>query len=442
MDDLIVDRLDELICAARAAGADGADVRASRSEGMSVKVRNGKLETVQRQESESWSLRLWVGARSASQTSIDLKTRSERHALIERTLFMARSAPEDPFNGLAPPGVFADVGDEDAAELQLFDTTELEAAELEDLARIAEVAALEVAGVTNSTGATASAGASRTCHVTSEGLVLRRRGSSFGVNVSVIAGRGDAMQTDGFGRTSIWRADLPTPESIGREAGLRAVAHLGTRKCRSGRAPVIFERRTAMQLLGPFLTATSGQAIARGASFLKDRLGERVFASGITILDDPAVVRGLGSDLADNEGVGSKYSVLVDDGVLTEWRLDLASARKLELAPNGYGGRGSYNLTLSPGSKSLPSLMADAQNGLLVTGMFGPSINIQSGDWSAGVSGVWFEDGEPVHPVNETTVAGSLLDFYKRIVPGSDLLIHSASNAPSLLVDGVMIAGL
>ena len=442
MADPFENRLDELITAARAAGADAAEAQAVRSDGTSVSVRHGKLETVQRAESEFWFLRLWVGARSASQISIDLRGPSERNILIERTLLMARSAPEDPYSGLAPAALIGATDDAALARLELYDPAEVDAGVLEDWARAAEAAALEISGVTNSEGGSASAGAFQSCHVTSEGFVGRRRASSFGLSVTVIAGAAGAMEIDGYSRTTRWKADMPTPQAIGREAALRTVARVGARKCRSTRAPVIFERRIAMQLLMPFLAATSGQAIARGASFLRTRSGERVFAPRIRIVDDPTVVRGLGSDFVDGEGLPSRYAVLVDDGVLTGWRLDLASARQLRLTPNGYAGRTHYNLTLMPGQASLATLMTDAGDGLLITGMFGPSLNIQTGDWSAGVNGIWFEKGEPAHPVNETTVAGSLSDIYARLVPGSDLLIEGPANSPSLLVDGVTIAGL
>jgi PmbA protein len=433
--------IDDLIAAARRAGADAAEVRVSRSENTSVAVRLGKLEAVQREEPESWSLRVWVGARSASLTSIDLSAKSARQALVERTLFMARAAPEDPYGGLAPAEIVRSTTEDDAGALQQFDPTELNAAELEDMARAAEAASLAVKGVTNSGGGRASAGTSRQWHVTSKGLVNRWRRSSFGLSVSAIAEADGAMETDGYGRAALWRADLPSAESIGVEAGGRAVARVGSRKLASIRAPVIFERRIAMMLLGPFLGAVNGARVARGASFLQRRLGECVFTRGLRILDDPAVIRGLGSRLVDSEGVPTQSRALIDDGVLTGWMLSVASARQLGLTPNGYAS-GPSNLTLAPGTASLSDLMAEAGDGLLVTHMFGPSLNAESGDWSAGVGGVWFQKGQASYPVSEITVAGSLPDFYARLIAGADLKIEGAANSPSLLVDAVAIAGL
>ncbi len=444
MDNALENQLHDLVAAARRAGADAAEARASRGEQTSVTVRFGKIETVQREEPEGWGLRVWVGARSASLSSIDLGAKDARDALVERTLFMARSALEDPYGGLAPAQIVRSTAEDDAeAALQLYDSTELNAAELTDMARAAEAGALAVQGVANSNGSQASAGVYQQWHVTSEGFVGRRCRSGFGHSISVIAGSGadGAMESGAYGQNTLWREDLAAPWSIGAEAGRRAVARVGSRKLASTRAPVIFERRMAMGILRPFLGAIDGAAVARGSSFLQRRLGERVFAPGIRLMDDPTVVRGRGSRVVDGEGVPTTPRALIDDGFLTSWMLSVSSARQLDLSPNGYGGTGPSNLTLEPGAASLTELMAGAGDGLLITGMFGPSLNGQTGDWSAGVDGFWFENGEIAYPVSEITVAGSLPDFYARMVVGADLRIEDAANAPSLLIDAVTIGG-
>jgi len=251
------------------------------------------------------------------------------------------------------------------------------------------------------------------------------------------------------GRSTRWQSDLPPPEVIGAEAGKRAAQRLGARKIASTTAPVIFENRLAASLMGPLIGAVSGPSIARGVSFLKDKLGQPVFAKGTLITDDPHRLRGLGSSPFDDEGVANGPVKLVDDGVLTTWLLNTASARQLGLATTGHASRGlagppgvgPSNLTLQPGTRDQAGLMADAGKGLLVTSMFGPSLNGNTGDWSVGCSGFWFEDGQIAYPVNEITVAGNLIDIYARLVPGSDLEIRGSSNAPSLLVDGLAIAG-
>ncbi|HKP79839.1 MAG TPA: metallopeptidase TldD-related protein, partial [Phenylobacterium sp.] len=257
------------------------------------------------------------------------------------------------------------------------------------------------------------------------------------------------METGYDGRSVRWQEDLPSPESLGTEAGQRAAGRLGARKIASTTAPVIFENRLAGSLMSPLIGAISGPSIARGTSFLKDKLGQQIFAKRIYLVDDPHRPRGLGSAPFDDEGVANQKRNLIEDGVLTTWLLNSSSASQLGLTTTGHASRGlagppgvsTSNLTLQPGDKDQAALMKDAGAGLLVTSMFGPSLNGNTGDWSVGCSGFWFENGEVAYPVNEITVAGNLLDIFGRIVPGSDLEIRGSSNAPSLLVDALAIAG-
>jgi PmbA protein len=285
--------------------------------------------------------------------------------------------------------------------------------------------------------------------VTRPGYAGVHRASGFSLGASAIAGDEDGMESGYEGRSVRWQADLPAPDAIGAEAGRRAAARLGARKIASTTAPVIFENRLAASLMGPLIGAISGPSIARGTSFLKDKLGQAVFARGVSITDDPHRPRGLGSAPFDDEGVANGLRAIIDDGVLTTWLLNSSSARQLGLSTTGHASRGLAgppgvgvsNLTLQPGDRDQAQLMRDAGEGLLVTSMFGPSLNGNTGDWSVGCSGFWFEGGEPAYPVAEITVAGNLIDIYGRLVAGSDLEIRGSSNAPSLLVDGLAIAG-
>jgi PmbA protein len=285
--------------------------------------------------------------------------------------------------------------------------------------------------------------------VTSDGFSGLHRASGFSVGASAIAGDDEGMETGYDGRSVRWQADLPAAEAIGGEAGRRAAARLGARKIASTTAPVIFENRLAASLLSPLIGAISGPSIARGTSFLKDKLGQPVFAKGIQVTDDPHRLRGWGSSPFDDEGVENGPLSLIDDGVLTTWLLNSSSARQLGLATTGHASRGlagppgvsTTNLTLLPGARSRAELMADAKSGLVITSMFGPSLNGNTGDWSVGCSGFWFEDGEMAYPVSEITVAGNLIDIYARLVPGADLEIRGSSNAPSILVDALAVAG-
>lgn len=258
------------------------------------------------------------------------------------------------------------------------------------------------------------------------------------------------MERGGEGRTARWIEDLPGPEEIGRLAGERAVRRVGARKIGSRTATVIVENRIAASMLSAFVGAISGAAVARGVSFLKESLGKPVFAPHLTITDDPFRPRGLSSTPFDDEGVQVARRAIVDRGVLTTWLLNSASARQLGLESTGHASRGlagppgtsAHNLHVEPGALDLNGLMGAAGEGLLVTAMFGPSLNANTGDWSAGVSGFWFEKGEIAYPVTEITIAGALPEIYQRLVPGSDLEFRGSINAPSLMAEGVAIAGL
>ena len=438
-------QLHEAVAAALKAGADAAEAVFAERQSLSIGVREGALEEVEREESRDLGLRVFIGARQATVSGSDISAEGRRK-LIERAVAMARLAPEDPYAGLAPrdrlaTGPFPD--------LDLYDGVEPSPEHFEILARDAEAAARSIAGVTNSDGGSASWSTGSWAMATSDGFHGLHRASSFSLSASAVAGEGSGMERGGEGRTTRHAADLPGAGAIGLEAGKRAVQRLNARKIASTTAPVIFENRLAMSLIGPMIGAISGPAVARGVSFLKDRLGRKLFADGVRISDDPHRVRGLGSSPFDDEGVANRAMNIIDDGVLTTWLLNTSSARQLGLETTGHASRGlagppgvaPCNLTVEPGARDLAGLMADAKDGLLITSMFGPSLNGNTGDWSVGCSGFWFENGEVAYPVAEITVAGNLIDIYGRLVPGSDLELRGASNSPSLLVDGLAIAG-
>ena len=437
--------LHDIVSAAKRAGADVAEAAMSERRALGVTVRLGELEEVEREESRDLGLRVFVGHRQAVVSGSDLSS-GARAKLVERAVAMARVAPEEPYAGLAPEAALARGP---APDLDLYDPSDFSAEALEQQAQTAENAVRAVEGVTNTDGASASWSHGGWALVTSGGFKGEVTASSFSLSASAIAGEGSGMERGGEGRATRHAADLPSPEAVGAEAARRAVARLGARKIESRKAAVIFDNRQAGSLIGPFIGAISGPAVARGVSFLKDKLGRSVFSSAVTLVDDPFRPRGLGSAAFDDEGVRVERRALVQDGVVTTWLLNSSAARQLGLQTTGHASRGlagppgvsTHNLTLQPGSASLEQLMADADEGLLVTSMFGPSLNANTGDWSAGVSGVWFESGAPAYPVTEITVAGNLLDIYARLVPGSDLEIRGANNAPSLLVDGLAIAG-
>ena len=438
--------LHDLITAATKAGADAAEAVLASRQSLSIGVRMDALEEVEREEARDLGLRVFVGKRQAVVSGSDI-SKAAQVKLVERAVAMARLAPEDPYASLADPALLAPAPHRD---LDLYDPTEPSAETLEAKARAAEQAALAVKGVTNSDGGSAAWSSTEWQFMTSADFYGEHKASGFSVSASVIAGEGAQMERGGEGRSTRWQSDLPSPPDIGLEAGRRAVARLGARKIASTTAPVIFENRLATSLFGPLIGAISGPSVARGVSFLKDKLGQAVFSPGVRISDDPFRLRGLGSSPFDDEGVIGKPLNLIEDGVLTSWLLNTASGKQLGMASTGHASRSmagppgvsTHNLTVHPGTRDLDGLMQDAKTGLLVTSMFGPSLNANTGDWSIGVSGLWFENGEAAYPVTEITVAGNLIDIYARLVPGSDLEIRGAANSPSILIDAMAIAGL
>ncbi len=444
MTDTPADLIQNLLKKTLANGATAADARLEESASLSVEVRNGELEGVEREESRGVALRAFVGQRQANVSATDLSPAS-LEALCERVVLMAKQAPEDPYCGLADRSEIAS----DIADLDLECDDHADAAELERRAKEAEAAALAIKGVKQSDHAGANWGRGQTWLAATNGFAAHRASGSTSLAVVAIAEKDGNMERDYEFRTVRRLADLPSPESIGRIAADRAVARMSPRKVASQTAPVIYENRLAARLLGAFVGAVTGPAIARGVSFLKDKVGEQVFSDSINIIDEPGIVGGYGSRAFDGEGRPVQTTSVVKDGVLTQWLLNGPSAKQLGLNPNGFAssafgdtpGVSTSNLNIQPGPKSLDQLMAEAGEGLLVTDMFGPSLNPNTGDYSVGVSGFWIENGQRAYPVSEVTVAGDLPSMFLRLVAGADLEIRSSTNAPSLLIPEMSIAG-
>jgi PmbA protein len=308
---------------------------------------------------------------------------------------------------------------------------------------------MAVKGVTNSEGGGASFSRSAVALATSTGFYGRYAGTSHSLGVAVLAGEGTGMERDHDFAMARHGGDLESAALVGARAGARAVERLNPRKVKSQSVPVVFDPREAASLVGHFAGAISGAAIARGVSFLKDRLNQQVFASGIRIVDDPHRVRGLRSKPFDGEGVANRRSALIDDGRLTSWLLDCASARQLGLATTGHAARGTggppspstTNLYLEAGKLSPKELMADIRQGFYVTELMGMGVNGVTGDYSRGAAGFWIENGEIAYPVSEVTLAGKLADIFRNLTPASDLTYRTALNAPSCLVEGMTVGG-
>lgn len=437
--------LEDLVRAARRAGADEADGLLVDGRSISVTCRNGKLETLEQAEGGDIGLRVLVGRQQAIVSSGD-RSKDALHTLVERAVAMARTVPEDRFAGLAAPSELA----RNIPEIDGFDPTEATADQLVRMARAAEEAACAVKGITNSEGADASWGISTVTLVASNGFEHSYRTSGSSLSVSVIAGQGsDGMERDYDWSSAVWLSDLADPRSVGRKAGERAVRRLGARKVKTCKVPVVFESRVARGLVGTLCGAINGASVARGTSFLKDCLGKAVFAPGIQITEDPHRPRGLRSRPVDAEGLPTVRRSLVDDGILTTWVMDLGAARQLGLKSTGHAVRGVSgppapgvsNVWMEAGSLSFDAMLHQVGTGLLVTDMFGQGVNMVTGDYSRGCSGFWIENGSIAFPVSEITIAGNLKDMFRTLTPADDLQILQGTDSPSVCVEEMTIAG-
>jgi len=435
---------ERLVAAARRAGADAADAIAERGVSQSVEVRDGTVEASERSEGDNMGLRVLVGRRQAVVSTNDLG--GDIGELAARAVAMARAAPEDKFAGLADRDLLVKA----VPDLDLLDPQLPSVTHLEETARAAEAAGLAVKGVTKSGGASASAGIGGMVLATSTGFSGAYLGSRHGISMQAIAGEGTGMEQDYDFSSALHAADLTAPAEIGRTAGERAVRRLNPRKVATKRVPVVFDPRIAGSLIGHLASAINGSAIARKTSFLKDRLSEQIFASGIRVIDDPLRRRGLRSHPFDAEGVAGKRRALVDDGRLMSWILDSATARELGLESTGHAQRGvsstpspgASNLHLEPGRASPALLIADIEEGLYVTNLIGMGANMVTGDYSRGASGFWIEHGELTYPVSEITIAGHLDDIFRSLMPANDLAFRYGINAPTVRVEGLTVAGV
>lgn len=439
------ERAADLVARARAAGADAADAVFAADQSLSVSVRMGALEDVERSESEELGLRVFVGRRSASVSTSDLSSAS-LDMLVERVVAMAKEAPEDQWAGLAPEDRLLRGN---APQLDLDDGAQVDPAGLKARALAAEEAARSVPGVTNSEGASAGASRSVMTLATSHGFTGGYAQSSHGLSASVLAGGEGGMERDHAYHSVRHAAMLEAPEQVGRRAGERAVARVDPARIPSGAMPVVFDRRVSAGLLGHFLGAIGGGAITRKTSFLLDCLGKQIFARGVTIWDDPHRPRGLRSRPFDGEGLPVQPRKLVDAGMLETWLLDSASARQLGLEPTGHAARGiggapgaaPANLYMEAGHVPAATLVGEIDYGVLVTELIGQGVNGVTGDYSRGAAGFLIEKGEITRPVSEITIAGNLKDMFRALTPANDLEFRYGINAPTLRIDGMTIAG-
>ena len=434
----------QLLDAAKAAGADGADAMLARGHSTNISLRLGNVEASERSEDFDVGLRIFIGQRTASISTSQLDVKNIAN-MAERAVAMAKVAPEDPFVRLATDAEIT----KSIPDLDIFDDTMPDADRLKDRAAAAEEAALSHSGIKTSDGAEAGHGIVDVLIGTSNGFLAGYKRSSHGVSTLVIAEKDGQMERDYDYSSAVYESDLQPAEEVGNSAATRTLARLGARKPETGKFPVIYDRRVAASLVGTLATAINGANISRGTSFLKDSLGKQIARAGLNFIDDPLRPRGLGSRLFDAEGLAASRRVMVDDGILTGWFLDLASAAKLGMTPTGNARRGvgsapspgASNFYIDNSTISRDDLIANIDEGLLITEMIGSSIDMITGDYSRGAGGFWISKGEITHPITEATIAGNLRDMFMQMTAANDIDLRDSIASPSLYLESLMVAG-
>ncbi len=433
-----------MLNAAKVAGADGADAILARGQSTNISLRLGNVEASERSEDFDIGLRVFIGQRTASISTSQLDSENITN-LAERAVAMAKLAPEDPFVRLATDSELT----KSFPDMDMFDDTIPDTDRLKDRAFAAEDAALSQRGIKTSDGADASHGIVDVLIGTSNGFLAGYRRSSHGVSTVVIAEKDGQMERDYDYSSAVYESDLEPADEVGKNAAVRTLARLGARKPITGQFPVIYDRRVAASLVGTMASAINGANITRGTSFLKDSLGKQVASKGLRFIDDPLRPRGLGSRLFDGEGLAVSQRVMIDDGVLTGWFLDLASAAKLSMTPTGNARRGlgsapspgTSNFYIENSTISRDDLIAGIDEGFLITEMIGSSVDMITGDYSRGAGGFWISKGKIAQPITEATIAGNLKEMFLQITAANDSDLRDSLASPSLYLGGMMIAG-
>jgi PmbA protein len=436
-----VDNATALVEAARRAGADAADAVVVRSRSTAVSVRLGKVESTESSESDEFSLRVFVGRKIAS---ISANAGSDPKALAERAVAMAKVSPDDAYEGLAASENLV----HKIRDLELYDPTTVDASQLTEAALAAEEAALAVEGVTNSGGGSASAGMGGLVLVTSGGFAGHYTGSRFSRSVSALAGSGRAMERDYDFSSRIYFDELEDPAAIGRSAGERAVKRLNARQAKTGRVNVVYDPRVARGIASHLASAINGASVARKTSFLKDRMETQILRSTTKVTDNPLRIRGSASRPFDGEGLEGIPLNMVENGVLKHWFLSTSTAKELGLTTNGRGSRSgstvvpsSTNFAIEPGEKPPEEMIRAVGTGFYVTELFGQGVDMITGEYSRGASGFWIENGELSYPVSEVTIASNLKDMFLNLDVANDIDRNFGVASPTLVIEGMTLAG-
>jgi PmbA protein len=437
--------------AAKQAGASECDVLLIEGDDREVRVRDDQIEFVKQARESRLGIRTLVEGRDGLQTAV-VSTSDLAPAAVDRmaeeAVALARATAPDPFAGLPETGFATEIPD-----LALFDPEDLNVSleqRIEDAKRAEAAARATDKRIDNSEGSQASSGFTRIAYANHHGFLGEYESASHGLFSEPLARQGDSMQRDYWMTAARCLSDLEEPASVGRTAAKRALRRLGAKRVPTCEVPVLFDAATAPSLIGQVASCLSGYAIYRESSFLKERMNDSIASAEVTLIDDGRLIGGLGSKPFDGEGQPTRRNVLIREGKLESWLLDHYSARKLGLTSTGNASRGTggaphvgtTNLWLEPGEGTLEELIAEIDRGLLVTELIGMGFNPTTGDYSRGAAGLWIENGEIVHPVEEITIAGNLgnmLEDIDRV--GSELVWHGRTAAPPLRVAKMTIAG-
>ena len=433
------DIMNLLIDTAISQGATDADCILSRSRGVSLTRRLGKDETIERYEDFDTGLRVFIGNKIAS-VSTNETSESALKEVATRAIEMAKITPKDEFGMIADRKTLELFPLNNSLSIDSYDQNEPDINLIRSRASEVEDAALNVNGITNSDGADASWGEGETLLMTSNGFFGHSKRSNHSVSVVVIAEKDGKMERDYDYSSKVYGEDLKKPELIGIKAAENTLARIGAIKPVTGKYPVVFGPRVARSISGHISSAIQGSAIARKTSFLKDMMNKQIANSSINMIDDPFLKRGLGSRLFDREGLGCSKRLMIKNGVLQGWFLDLASAKQLNMQPTG-NANGTSNFMIMPGDITPENLIKEITDGFYVTDMIGSSVSMVTGDYSRGASGFWIKDGQLSHPISEATIAGNLKEMFMTLKPANDVDLSYSVTSPTLLIDGMTIAG-
>ncbi len=433
---------------AKRLGASEADAIIVETADTSFRTRLKNFENIERSESRDLGIRVFLQDKNGYKTSVISTNNLLKKNVTEtiaRAVDIAKLAPADEYSRLAEEREFAGI----IADLETFDSAEASNDELKSWSLAAEDAALSVKGITNSEGADASFSTAETVMVTSKGFSGSYKNSGFTVSVSVIAGQDTFMETDYDYTYARFKKDLGDPALVGKNAGEITARKLNPRKINSCKVPIILDPRVSKGMLSSLCSAINGSSIIKRSSFLHDKMGQKIFPGNINITDDPTLLKGLSSEPFDAEGILGEKMYLVKDGVLQNWILDMRAAAKLGLKTNGRASRGissnpspaSTNVTMEAGNISPTDMIKGVKQGLYLMDIFGMGVNNMTGDYSQGASGFWIENGEITYPVSEITIAGNLQDMFMNLTPANDLNLRYSKNAPTLLIEGMTVAG-